>query len=211
MSGPAANCPNCGAPIQFAWSSAVQAACPYCQAIIVRTDVNLEMVGQVADLPPDASAIQLMSAGFFDNRNFTVIGRIRYEWEQGNWNEWHLLFNDQTSGWLSDAQADYAISFAATPPGMLPSPLELKRGQIMQLQGAQFAVTHLTKVRYVGFEGELPFRTTDRSEFMTADLRTMDARFATIDYSENPPLLFVGRYVDIESLKLTGLREFEGW
>ncbi|MGJ5820564.1 DUF4178 domain-containing protein [Paludibaculum fermentans] len=211
MSGPSSNCPNCGAPIKFAWSSAVQAACPYCQAIIVRRDVNLEAVGVVADLPPDASAIQLMSEGFFDNKHFIVIGRIRYEWEQGNWNEWHLLFNDGTNGWLSDAQADYAVSFAVAPPIAFPTPLELKKGQVFQLQGGQFMVTHLTKVRYVGFEGELPFTTTDRSEFMTADLRTMDARFATIDYSETPPLLFMGRYVDIEALKLTGLREFEGW
>lgn len=158
MSGPSSNCPNCGAPIKFAWSSAVQAACPYCQAIIIRRDVNLEAVGTVADLPPDASAIQLMTEGFFDNKHFTVIGRIRYEWEQGNWNEWHLLMNDGTSGWLSDAQADYAVSFAVTSPITFPTPLEMKKGQVFQLQGAQFMVTHLTKVRYVGFEGSCPSR-----------------------------------------------------
>ena len=25
----------------------------------------------------------------------------------GAWNEWHLRFDDDTSGWLSDAQAEY--------------------------------------------------------------------------------------------------------
>jgi hypothetical protein len=207
----AANCPSCGAPVQFAWSSAVQTACPFCKAILVRHDVDLTKVGEVADLPPDASPIQIFTEGVFDNRRFTVIGRIRYEWEQGNWNEWHLLFADQTSGWLSDAQADYAVSFHTAPPGEFPPADELPLGRVFQLGGSQFRVTHLTPVRYVGFEGELPFVTSDRSEFMTADLRTQDARFATIDYSEQPPMLFTGRFVTFEELKMTNLREFEGW
>jgi len=207
----AANCPGCGAPIQVAWSSAVQTACQYCHAILVRHDVDLTKVGEVADLPPDASPLQIGSEGTFDNKRFSVIGRIRYEWEQGNWNEWHLLFSDQTSGWLSDSQADYAVSFLTPSPGEFPSPDDLPRGRVFQIQNAQFMVTHLTPVRYMGFEGELPFTTTDRSEFMTADLRTQDARFATIDYSEAPPLLFTGRFVDFDSLKMSNLREFEGW
>ncbi|MGB9610175.1 MAG: DUF4178 domain-containing protein [Bryobacteraceae bacterium] len=207
----AAECPSCGAPVQFAWSGAVQTACPYCDSILVRHDVNLEKVGITADLPPDASPIQLFTEGVFDNRRFTVIGRIRYEWEQGGWNEWHLLFQDQKSGWLSDAQAEYAISFLAAPPAPLPPPDQLAPGKLLQISGAPFYVTHLTRVRYVGFEGELPFTTTDRSEFLTADLRTFDARFATIDYSEQPPLLFAGRFVEFDELRLANLREFEGW
>ncbi len=207
----AANCPACGAPVTFAWSSAVQTACPFCRAILVRHDVDLTKVGEVADLPPDASPIQLMTEGVFDNRRFTVIGRIRYEWEQGNWNEWHLLFNDQTSGWLSDAQADYAVSFLTASPVAFPAAGELPVGRVFQFGDAQFQVTHLTQVRYVGFEGELPFTTSDREYFLSADLRTRDARFATIDYSENPPLLFTGRFATFAELKLTNLREFEGW
>ena len=206
-----ANCPSCGAPVQFAWSSAVQTACPYCHSILVRHDVDLEKVGIVADLPPDASPIQLFTEGIYDNRRFTVIGRIRYEWEQGGWNEWHILFNDQSSGWLSDAQAEYAVSFLAAPPKPLPHPEQIRPGQMLRISGVPFHITHLTPVRYIGFEGELPFTTTDRSEFLTADLRTSDARFATLDYSGTPPLLFAGRFVSFDELRLSNLREFEGW
>jgi len=205
------DCPGCGAPVQFTWSSAVQTACPFCKAVIVRRDVDLEKVGEVADLPPDASPIQIGASGTFDTKNFTVIGRIRYEWAQGAWNEWHLLFSDSSSGWLSDAQAEYAVSFLYSAPEAYPPPDDLPRGRVFQISGAQFMVTHLTRVKYVGFQGELPFTTTDRAEFMTADLRTTDARFGTIDYSEQPPVLFLGRFVDFESLKMQGLREYEGW
>ena len=50
-----------------------------------------------------------------------VAGRIVYEYDDGGWNEWHLVFADGASGWLSDAQAEYAVSTLVTPPGPLPS------------------------------------------------------------------------------------------
>jgi len=52
MSQPTGTCPNCGANIVFRWSSSVQTVCEYCKSILVRTDVDLKKVGQVADLPP---------------------------------------------------------------------------------------------------------------------------------------------------------------
>jgi hypothetical protein len=104
MSSPAANCPNCGAPVKFLWSSAVQTTCEFCHSILVRTDVDLKKVGEVADLPPDASPIQIGTEGAYQNKSFVVVGRIIYEYEQGGWNEWHIVYNDGSSGWLADAQ-----------------------------------------------------------------------------------------------------------
>ena len=97
------SCPNCGAKIVFRWSSSVQTVCEYCKSILVRTDVDLKKVGQVADLPPDGSPIQLNTEGLYRNKSFVVVGRIVYEYDQGAWNEWHVMMNDGTSAWLSDA------------------------------------------------------------------------------------------------------------
>ena len=206
-----ANCPSCGATITFQFAQAVQTACPYCRSILVRHDVDLEKVGEVAELPPDPSPIQILTEGRFGDTNFTVVGRVTYEWEQGSWNEWHIVLSNGNTGWLSDAQADYAVSFQVAPQGPLPSVDEVRRGLAIQWQGMNYVVTHRTEAGYVGFEGELPFRTTDRSRMIFADLRTPDARFGTIDYSEDPPLLYMGRQVDFDDLKLRNLRLFEGW
>ena len=62
--------------------------------------MNLEAVGKVADLPEDPSPIQIGTEGIYRNKPFVVIGRIVYEYEQGGWNEWHVMFSDSTSGWL---------------------------------------------------------------------------------------------------------------
>lgn len=208
MSSKSANCPNCGAPIKFLWADAIQTTCPFCKSILVRRDVNLEKVGEVAELPLDASPIQIGTEGVFEKKAFVVVGRILYEFDRGGWNEWHLRFNDGTSGWLSDAQNEYAISFLRTAPSALPSAESLQPGQSFSWFGHLFSVTVITPAKYRGVEGELPFEYWDKTEVPFVDLLTTDARFATIDYSEAEPLLFIGQAVEYDDLKLKNVREF---
>ena len=75
---------------------------------------------QDGDLPDNSSPIQLGTEGIYRNKGFVVAGRIVYQYENGGWNEWHLVFSDGASGWLSDAMAEYAVSFPVSPP---PTPL----------------------------------------------------------------------------------------
>ncbi len=205
-----ANCPSCGAPVTFRWSSAVQTTCEFCKSILVRTDVDLKKVGVVADLPPDSSPIQIGSEGAYANKSFVVVGRILYEYAHGGWNEWHIVFNDSTSGWLSDAQLEYAISWLV-PNAFDPLPRQISRGQSCKSKDLTYEVTSVTEAHYKGVQGELPFEYWDKSDCTFADLRTTTNEFATIDYTENPPLVFLGRAVEFTDLNLKNLREFEGW
>lgn len=211
MSAPVANCPNCGAPVKFLWSSAVQTTCEFCHSILVRTDVDLKKVGEVADLPADASPIQIGTEGLYQNKSFVVIGRILYEYESGGWNEWHVVYNDSSNGWLSDAQLEYDLSWLVKAPPQLPGPHEIQRGNTFQFDNKTFLATSLTKAHYKGVQGELPFQYWDKADVLFADLRTTEGDFATIDYSDDPPLLFVGRAVEFDDLHFKNLRLFEGW
>lgn len=211
MSSPQTNCPSCGAPVQFRWSSAVQTVCPFCHSILVRDDLILKNVGKVADLPPDPSPIQLMTSGTYNNKKFDVIGRIIYEYQQGGWNEWHIVFSDGASGWLSDAQLQYAVSFLV--PGIaLPPENDVSRGKQFTFSNINFEVATITVANYKGVEGELPFPFYGKTSMMFADLRTRSDDFATLDYSdESAPMLFIGRTVSYEALQLQNVRQFEGW
>ncbi|HUA85958.1 MAG TPA: DUF4178 domain-containing protein [Bryobacteraceae bacterium] len=205
-----ASCPNCGAPVQFRWSSAVQTACPFCKSILVRSDLELKNVGQVADLPPDPSPIQLLTEGLYQGKKFQVTGRLVYEWEQGGWNEWHIVLADGQSAWLSDAQLQYAVSFVADG-GVLPTQDQILRGKHLAFHNTDFEVSTLTVATYKGFEGELPFAYYEKSDMLFADLKTSGRAFGTLDYSDDPPLLYVGEWVEFEELQLKNLRQFEGW
>jgi hypothetical protein len=211
MSSPTTNCPSCGAPVTFRWSSAVQTVCPFCHSILVRVDLTLQNVGKVADLPPDPSPIQLLTSGTYNNKRFDVIGRIIYEYEQGGWNEWHIVFSDGSSGWLSDAQLQYAVSFLV-PKIALPPENQVTRGKLFTFANINFEVSTMTIATYKGVEGELPFPFYGKSNMLFADLRTHANDFATLDYSDpSAPLLFIGKTVPYEALQLQNVRQFEGW
>jgi hypothetical protein len=112
---------------------------------------------------------------------------------------------------ISDAQLRYGVSLLANPNVSLPASAEVFRGKKLDFGGNQFEVTTLTRASYKGMEGELPFPYYGKSEMLFADLRTPGPAFATLDYSDDPPLLFVGEWIEFEELKLKNLRQFEGW
>jgi Domain of unknown function (DUF4178) len=210
MTKPVSNCPNCGARIIFQWSSSVQTVCEYCKSILVRTDVDLTKVGQVADLPQDSSPIQINTQGQFANNSFVVAGRILYEFEQGGWNEWHIVMNDGTSAWLSDAQNDYGIS-KPLPAANLPAAAQIQVGQQQIWNGQNYTVSVITPANYRGVQGELPFQYWDKTVVTLVDLRSNTRKFATLDYSDEQPALYLGEFVEFDDLRLKNLRTFEGW
>ena len=211
MSALSGRCPNCGAPIAFTWAGSVQAVCGFCRSVVVRHDVDLSKVGEVSAVPDDSSPIQIGATGRLDEQPFTVTGRIVYQYERGGWNEWHLALGNGASAWLSDAMAEYAVSRQLAVKAALPPSSDLRGGMALSWLSTSYRVTTITRARYRTVEGELPFEYWDKSDVLFADLRSTDGQFATIDYSEQPPLLFVGRFVEFDELGLKNVRRFEGW
>lgn len=199
-------CPNCGGAVEFRFAQAIQTTCGYCRSILVRKDADIARVGQVADLPPTMSPIQIGTEGKHRGKAFTVAGRIIYDWEHGSWNEWHIVFQDGQSGWLSDAQAEYAVTKAAPFPSGGFGADQFFPGRKINMAGRDFSVGATTTARYRGVEGELPFEYWDKSEITFVDLRSTTSDFATIDFSESPPLLFLGESVEFQDLSLVNLK-----
>jgi len=201
-----ASCPSCGAPVVFKSASSVFAVCEYCQSTLVRHDQALEDIGKMAALVEDRSPLQLGAEGSYKGVHFALIGRIQVKYSQGYWNEWHLLFDDMRTGWLSEAGGEYVLTFAQYVPDQLPQFAELKIGQRFVLASQTWTVSNIEKAECVAGQGELPFKVGAGYPLAAVDLRN-GANFATLDYSETPPLLFVGAAVEFKSLKMNNLRE----
>ncbi|MBU6365894.1 MAG: DUF4178 domain-containing protein [Gemmatimonadetes bacterium] len=206
-----AACPGCGAPVTFRWAQAVQATCPYCKGVLVRTDLDLALVGRQADFPRTGSPIQVGTTGRWRGTRFDVVGRLTYQWERGRWNEWHCRLADGRSAWLSDAQLEYAMTEVAPEDTPVPALSRLGVGDVCGWHDQRYTVATITEAEYVGTEGELPFTSTSRARCRFVDFRHDAGRFATLDGSEDPPVLYLGEYVDFADLALEGLRAFEGW
>jgi hypothetical protein len=204
-------CPNCGAPLVFRSAISVHTTCVYCQSMVVRHDMNLEAIGEAAELLDDMSPFQVGTMGKYGGVGFTLVGRIKVVYPKGTWSEWYALMDDGREGWLAEAQGNYMMTFEDKEwdgkglGGKLypPHPFDIK--------GKRFIVEDSKKVVYFGSEGELPFPFVPKEEATSIDLRADDDTFATISMSEHGNQLFLGRYAAFDSFEFNNLRTLDGW
>ncbi len=204
-----ASCPSCGAPVVFKSAGSVFAVCEYCQSTLVRHDQALEDIGKMAALVEDRSPLQIGAEGRYKGVHFALIGRIQIRYSQGIWNEWHIMFDDMRTAWLSEAAGEYVLTFIKHVSEELPAFDSLKAGQRFVMAGAPWTVFNIEQAECIAGQGELPFKVGAGYPVNAVDLRggVGGGGFATLDYSETPPLLFVGEPVDFKSLKMSNLRE----
>lgn len=208
MTARTANCPSCGGPLRFRGATSVVAVCGYCRSTLVREGARLEDIGKQAELIEDESPLRIGAGGRHRGAAFDVVGRIQYRYGAGTWNEWHVLFSDRKGAWLSDASREYTIAYL-NPPAEVPPFASLAPGQGVPLQGRAFTVTNKEEAEVVAGEGELPFRFQSGWKAPVADLRGEGNAFATIDYSEEPPHVYIGERLPFDVFSFTGLRDVD--
>lgn len=205
-----AACPNCGAPVDFRSAASAFAVCSFCRSTIVREGEALRKIGESAELFDDHSPLQLGAGGTYQGSAFTLVGRLQYRYKDGTWNEWHALFDNGRSGWLSEDNGRYVMAFDAPldPPAPRPESLRADALQYTIVSGQAWAVGAVTVAKLIAAEGELPFKPNTESGFVVADLRNTRDEVGTLDYSDPAaPKWSIGRSVAISELAMTGLAE----
>lgn len=200
-------CPGCGADVAFKSAASVLSACEYCQTTVLRTDEGVRDLGKRAALFEDYSPIQLGTTGVFNNKAFTVLGRIQMRYEAGFWNEWFIAFEDNTHGWFSDASGQYTILKDAPALPDATNFEALHPGMEVVYEGKTYIGADVRHARAAGFEGELPFALGEGWAARVADFRSTN-QFLTLDYSDSEvPQTFRGESVELKNLKLQLLRD----
>lgn len=207
----AANCPSCAAPIRFTNKATLFVVCDHCGCAVLRTNIGLEKLGKIGELADDGTPIQLGTTGVFQGRSFNVLGRLQVSFPDGYWNEWFLDFDRGEPGWLGEAIGNYTVSFPTSSAVKVPPFAGLRPGQQLTIEKTAYFVKTLDEAEVVGAEGELPFRTEGGWKVPAADMTGEEGRFATIDYSDGTPRVYVGWHVEMGDLRLKNLRQVEGW
>ncbi|MFO1218399.1 MAG: DUF4178 domain-containing protein [Burkholderiaceae bacterium] len=204
-----AACPNCGAPVEFASAASASAVCSFCRSTLVRDGDALRRIGQSAELFDDHSPLQLGAAGRYQGEPFTLIGRLQNSYADGTWNEWHALFGNGRSGWLSEDNGAYVFAFDQPLQGAAPEPGNLFPGERRLVHGAAWSVASVTRAKLIAAQGELPRPPQlDGREFIVVDLRNERNEVATLDYGEPAsPAWSIGLPVRLAELQMTGLRD----
>lgn len=207
MSVLAANCPSCGAAIEFKAGSTLVLVCPYCRSAVARTDRGLEDLGKVAEIADSESPLKLGLKGLYKDARFELTGRAQIKHELGGvWDEWYATFSNGWVGWLAEAQGRFYMTFYQPLPAgtVLPTFAGLQLGQtVAEIPNpTPLMVQEKGRGTSVAADGEIPYKLTPGEQFEYADLSGKNNAFATIDYSLDPPWVFVGNQVTLDEIGL---------
>ncbi|MFP5246454.1 MAG: DUF4178 domain-containing protein, partial [Thermoanaerobaculia bacterium] len=178
--------------------------CEYCRSIVARTDQGgVESHGKVAALIDTGSPLRIHNSGKYRGVGFRITGRTQMRHQAGGmWDEWYAAFDDGRWGWLAEAQGRFYVTFKVESNA---PPLEM-----LELGGpapflSDFFVAEIGTGKLIAAEGELPWVPEPGHEYQYVDLTGPEQRFATIDYSEDPPVVFKGSEATLAELGLEDL------
>ena len=121
-------CPSCGAEVEVDNRFAHLVVCEYCDSAIVLDEKAARISGKMAVITQTPSPFYVGGSGTLLDRQFSILGRVRYGYEQGFWDEWYLGFGDGSRAWISedgeeytlescDEDAEVPFEYAAVSPG----------------------------------------------------------------------------------------------
>lgn len=211
-------CPTCGAEVSFRSPALPVRVCDYCRTLVVRTSQSAQAMGETAVLPFDISPIQIGTEGRCFDQGFQIVGRVRWAWEDGAWNEWLMLLADGSHAWLGEAMGQFMALREVELTGSLAQVIRrlmndtpVKPGESGNIAGHAYEVADIRTVRCIGCEGELPFTAPAGWEALSVDFRNRDGRCASFQKDAHGPSLYVGQYVTLASLQPRNLRALPGW
>lgn len=190
--------------------------CDHCRTSVMRIDEGVRDMGRAAVLPFDVSPVRMGTEGVFDGQGFAVIGRVRWGWSAGSWNEWLFLFADGAHGWLGDAMGEFSV-LRERPVGELihagpwSETPDFSVGTSMFVDGEPMTVSDSREVRCIAAEGELPFVAPAGWTVHSIDLRGPSGAAATLQRDAEETSFYVGRYVTLAELRPRNLRSIDGW
>jgi len=206
-----APCPGCGAPVEFKSAQSTHAVCPYCQSTVVRSGEVLTRVGKMAEVFDDHSPLQLMASGriTLDGQDlpFTLIGRLQYKGDTGTWTEWNAFLDDGTTATLGEDNGAYVFTRPATAGRELPAAEQFRVGMTTAVAGKAYSVAANVQAQLISAQGELPKLPPLGQPFSMVELRSADGEVLSIDYGSAPPKVDRGRAVQLDDLKLQGLKD----
>ena len=193
------------------------ATCPYCQTLILRDGLRGEEIGKVAVLPFDLSPIQLGTVLHPGDQRLTVVGRVRWAWSGGSWNEWLALSENGAQFWL--AEAAYMVMLTSELPQALDEPgvrafaegQAIARGDALNITGQQLFASDIKEVECLGSEGDLPIPTQVGSRMTSVVFSSASGAVLSLQRDERGTTAWFGDSGDLISLAPRNLRSLEGW
>ena len=203
-----AQCPNCGASIEFGLGASHALVCTYCNFLVVRTDRDLTSIGKVADLVPTSPPFEVGDTLRVQGRVAHVAGRVQKDFGEGPWDEFYVGYENGEWAWLASAQGRWYVTTRVDvgDPHILPHYASLQPGGKTTLgtHPREWTVMERRSATVVSARGEFPDALAVGEVSYYADLSGPLHEFATIDFgtNEKSPVVFLGMMLAASAVEL---------
>ncbi|MDH3718036.1 MAG: DUF4178 domain-containing protein [Planctomycetota bacterium] len=154
-------------------------------------------------LPQATSKLFVGATGSLLNRHFEILGRVRYGYEAGYWDEWYLRFHDdEGTAWISEDESNFTLESFSDNESLAIDFDSARPGDSITIGQTVFHLDEKGTAVCEGAEGQLPFVVEPGEATPFLDLSTSDA-FATVEFDGDEGMrVFRGRRLDPDELAL---------
>jgi len=186
------NCPQCGDALarHFKYSKLIK--CQSCGSSIFLEDDSVKLIGERSVLSEEPSLIQMHTSFSYGGRDYLPLGKIRYSYGRGFWEEWFIQGEQNQEFWLSIDEGDFVLEERAIINLPFTTFGQVKLGKKYN----NYLVTEKGEGVCVGFEGELPKSITIGERHQYIHLSLGYNSLITVEFSNNHIETFKGEWID---------------
>jgi len=202
MSGREIRCPSCGGPRELTNPGVLMFVCEFCGRAVYWDEEQVRASGEQAALTEGFTRLYRDATGELEGHGrFTAVGRIRYSFGTGFWDEWYLRFADGTHGWLTED--NHELCLEEQVEAQVP---EFGTFDRLTVGNLELFVEETGQAVCVGAEGELPMVVLPGERYDYIDGSSPDGRHSLgIEYDdEDRPSVFVGDWIPARELVIDG-------
>ena len=197
-------CESCGASLEIENQFVRAVTCRFCgSSYIVQGDASLDMTGKTVSLANYPSRLSIGSTGKIKGQTFRVLGRVRYTYGEGFWDEWLVtMSDDKPPVWLEEDEGYWTIYRKGRLKSAVPAYDEVSVGQTADINGKPLFVTEKRRANLMGTEGQFSSVMPLSGEFGYIQ-GAMEGQPASVTYWDDEIELSLGEELDHDDIELT--------
>lgn len=196
-------CPTCGAEQQIVNPAAISFQCPYCDAISMLVDQDWKPTGKKSRLSQGFSRLYCGALCTIHGNEYRVIGRVRYSYGKGFWDEWYALTDTGEGSWITEDDHEFSVQVEVPFDRVSTDIQNLTIGDELVVGDHTYRILEWGEAVCLGLEGELPKGVLPDESYRYADGGSLDGTHAIgIEYDGTPPAVYVGRWIEAKDIRV---------
>jgi DNA-directed RNA polymerase subunit RPC12/RpoP len=186
------NCPQCGYTLSLYFKHTKLVQCQACKSNIFLEDDAVHLWGDSSVLAPEISILELNKAFFLEQNSYLPIGKIRYSYGRGFWEEWWIKDTQNNEYWLSVDEGDLVFQQKVKITYLDDF---FERLHVGLVTSDDWVVTELGEAKCEGFEGSLPKKIVVGSTYVYAHLSAKGAKLRTLELVDGKIEVYEGKWI----------------